>query len=66
MRKVYFVFGVFCLLATGCTSAQHTTDVVKPKYHRAPVTNKWVIDIPVGARHIRFLERKRTKVVKMT
>jgi hypothetical protein len=39
--------------------------VVKPRYHHvwAKKSNRYRIDIPIGNRHIRFLERKRTKEV---
>jgi hypothetical protein len=43
-----------------------TTKVVRPKYHKTgPKDHQWLVDIPVGARHIRFFERKRTQVVRM-
>ncbi len=66
MRRVFFVFIV--LIGAGmfsCGATQNTTSVVKPRYHHISATKRWRIDIPIGARHIRFLERKRTKIVKM-
>jgi hypothetical protein len=39
---------------------------VKPRTHKMWARgNRYVIDIPVGARHIRMFERKRTKIVRM-
>ncbi len=66
MRKVFFVLIV--LIGAGmlsCGSSQNTTAVLKPRYHHISATRRWRIDIPVGARHIRLLERKRTQIVKM-
>jgi hypothetical protein len=59
------------LFATLCTSmlfscASSGEKVVKPKTHKMWARgNRYVIDIPVGARHIRMFERKRTRMVKM-
>lgn len=58
-----------CLLAivffTSCKSSKGTK-AVKPKTHKVWARdNKYIIDIPVGARHIRLFERKRTKTVRM-
>jgi hypothetical protein len=40
--------------------------VVKPRTHKIfPRGNKYVIDIPVGTRHIQLFKRKRTKMVRM-
>jgi len=40
--------------------------VVKPRTHKMWAKgNRYVIDIPVGARHIRMFERKRTRMVRM-
>jgi hypothetical protein len=57
------MLGAACL--DSCRSTGHTTKVVKPRYHQTSAKNQWRIDIPVGARHIRLLERKKIKVVKM-
>ena len=66
MKKVFFVL----IVLTGgvllsCGSSQGTTKVLKPRYHNILPTKRWRIDIPIGARHIRLLERKRTQIVKM-
>jgi hypothetical protein len=40
--------------------------VLKPKYHKVWAKgNKYLIDIPVGTRHIHLFERRRTKTVSM-
>jgi alpha-tubulin suppressor-like RCC1 family protein len=55
---------VSSILLLGCSSSG--TKVVKPRGHKVWAKgNRYVIDIPVGNRHIRMLERKRTKVVRM-
>jgi hypothetical protein len=52
------------LLLLSCSSSG--TKVVKPRTHKMwSKGNKYVIDIPVGNRHIRMFERKRTKMVRM-
>jgi hypothetical protein len=63
MKRIITVF-LCSLLFTACASSGER--VVKPKTHKIwPAGNRYVIDIPVGARHIRFIERKRTKKVRM-
>lgn len=57
-----FIFLLILLLTQSCRSSE----VVKPKTHKVwPKGNKYVIDVPVGNRHIRLFERKRTKNVRM-
>jgi hypothetical protein len=52
------------LLLLSCASTGEK--VVKPRTHKMWAKgNRYVIDIPVGARHIRIFERKRTKMVRM-
>ena len=68
MKKVFPVFII--LLGLGmfsCSVFKHknSTAVVRPRYHMTSPKNRWLVDIPIGARHIRILERKRTKVVRM-
>ncbi len=66
MKKVFPLLMLLAtLLVVSCGSSKHTTAVVKPRYHHTWPTNRYRVDVPVGARHIRFLERKRTKVVQM-
>jgi hypothetical protein len=66
MKKVFRLWALLAISGlTSCSAVQRTTAVVKPRYHNTSPKNRWRIDIPVGARHIRFLERKRTKVVNM-
>ena len=66
MKKVSLLFVTLLGLEMfSCGTFQKTTPVVKPRYHHVWPTNRWRIDLPVGARHIRVLERKRTKIVKM-
>lgn len=51
-----------CLLVS-CRSSKNKTQVLRPKTHKIwPAGNKYVIDIPVGARHIRLLKRRTTKM----
>ena len=66
MRKVYFIFALFVAAGlSSCGSSKNTTEVVKPRYHHTWAKNRYRIDIPIGARHIRMFERKRTKTVNM-
>jgi hypothetical protein len=66
MRKVYFVFVILAAaIISSCGSSKGTTEVVKPRYHHTWAKNRYRIDIPIGARHIRMFERKRTKTVNM-
>ncbi|MCE2894297.1 MAG: hypothetical protein LW721_07645 [Flammeovirgaceae bacterium] len=59
------VFAVIAILLFSCGSSGGTK-VVKPRYHHVWARgNKYRIDIPIGSRHIRMFERKRTKTVRM-
>jgi hypothetical protein len=59
-----FIATVCTFLLLSCASSGEK--VVKPKTHKMWARgNRYVIDIPVGARHIRLFERKRTKMVRM-
>jgi len=52
------------LLLFSCASSGEK--VVRPRTHKMWARgNRYVIDIPVGARHIQLFERKRTKLVRM-
>jgi hypothetical protein len=63
MKRSIFVL-ISSLLLLCCSSSG--TKVVKPRTHKIWAKgNRYVIDIPVGNRHIRMLERKRTKIVRM-
>jgi outer membrane biogenesis lipoprotein LolB len=55
------------LILLSCSSSGSSKKVVKPRYHHvwAKKSNRYRVDIPIGNRHIRFLERKRTKAVVM-
>lgn len=62
LRLVIFFLGFVIL----CSCASSGEKVVKPRTHKMWAKgNKYVIDIPVGARHIQLFERKRTKTVRM-
>ncbi len=62
--KRLFIAMVSTLLLFSCASSGEK--VVKPKTHKMWARgNRYVIDIPLGARHIRLFERKRTKMVRM-
>ncbi len=63
MRILFVTISLLLLAACGSSKG---TNVVKPKTHKMWAKgNKYVIDIPVGARHIRLFERKRTRKVSM-
>ncbi|GIL21490.1 MAG: hypothetical protein BroJett042_00030 [Bacteroidota bacterium] len=56
------------LLVSGCSLLDKGKGqkVVKPRTHKVWAKgNRYLIDIPVGNRHIRMFERKRTKMVRM-
>ena len=55
-----------CFLLASCHGTNASKKVVKPRYHHVWAKgNKYRIDIPIGNRHIRLFQRKRTKAVKM-
>lgn len=60
-----FIFGIISmLLLSSCIGSGER--VVKPRTHKMWARgNRYVIDIPVGARHIRMIERKRTRMVRV-
>jgi hypothetical protein len=63
MRQVlpFFLLGAI-VMACGSSNQR----VVKPKTHKVWARgNRYLIDIPIGARHIHLVERKRTKLVRM-
>ncbi|NOS54995.1 MAG: hypothetical protein HOP37_01915 [Cyclobacteriaceae bacterium] len=56
---------ILLLLFSACASSSGKK-VVKPRYHHVWAKgNKYRIDIPIGNRHIRLLERKRIKATRM-
>ncbi|MBL7861760.1 MAG: hypothetical protein JNJ65_11410 [Cyclobacteriaceae bacterium] len=63
MKKVLpFLFVGALVMACGSSGQR----VVKPKTHKVWARgNRYLIDIPIGARHIHLVERKRTKLVRM-
>ncbi|HLZ17328.1 MAG TPA: hypothetical protein VKQ08_09825 [Cyclobacteriaceae bacterium] len=64
MRLLVLLLIVGC--SGSCASQKGGTKVLRPRYHKVWAKgNKYLIDIPVGARHIRLFERRRTKVVSM-
>ena len=66
MRRIYFLMVVIVELSiSSCGSSKGSTEVVKPRYHHTWAKNRYRIDIPIGARHIRMFERKRTRTVSM-
>ncbi|MCX8492409.1 MAG: hypothetical protein ORN54_15235 [Cyclobacteriaceae bacterium] len=57
---------IICLAFASCHSSGTSKKVVKPRYHNVWAKgNKYRIDIPIGNRHIRLLERKRVKTTRM-
>ncbi|MFM8911422.1 MAG: hypothetical protein ACKOE6_00710 [Flammeovirgaceae bacterium] len=57
---------LFGLLFTLLACSSSGKKVVKPRYHHVWAKgNKYRIDIPIGNRHIRMFQRKRTKAVSM-
>ncbi|MCA4895089.1 MAG: hypothetical protein ING84_08800 [Cytophagales bacterium] len=56
---------ILLLILASCASSS-SKKVVKPRYHHVWAKgNKYRIDIPIGNRHIRLLERKRVKATRM-
>ena len=63
MKRLFIAMVSTLLLFSRASSGEK---VVKPKTHKMWARgNRYVIDIPIGARHIRLFERKRTKMVRM-
>ncbi len=63
MRLLIFLLLMFSVCS--CRSMKGTK-VTKPKTHKIGAKgNKYLIDIPVGVRHIHLFERRRTKTVRM-
>ncbi|MCA4900123.1 MAG: hypothetical protein ACK514_14770 [Bacteroidota bacterium] len=59
-------FILFIVFAFACVACSSGKKVVKPRYHHVWAKgNKYRIDIPIGNRHIRMFQRKRTKAVSM-
>ncbi|MBI3221256.1 MAG: hypothetical protein HYZ44_17230 [Bacteroidetes bacterium] len=64
MKKLFWI--ALVVLLFGCGSSNSSKKVVKPRYHHVWAKgNKYRIDIPIGNRHIRLFQRKRTKAVNM-
>lgn len=62
MKKILLV--AFCLLLFSCASSGER--VVKPRTHKMWAKgHRYVIDIPVGVRHIHLFERKRTRMMRV-
>ncbi|MFM8850935.1 MAG: hypothetical protein ACKOE5_11125 [Cytophagales bacterium] len=62
MRFLFLI--VFIVACVACSSS--SKKVIKPRYHHVWAKgNKYRIDIPIGNRHIRMFQRKRTKAVSM-
>jgi len=60
------ILSILILGISSCKSSHGNTKVLKPKYHKVWAKgNKYLIDIPVGTRHIHLFERRRTKTVSM-
>src|SRR6185369_7205627 len=60
------ILSILILGIGSCKSSKGNTKVLKPKYHKVWAKgNKYLIDIPVGTRHIHLFERRRTKAVTM-
>ncbi len=61
-----FALLVLSLGLNACGSSKSNTKVLRPKYHKVWAKgHKYVIDIPVGVRHIHLFERRRTRMVSM-
>jgi hypothetical protein len=63
-----FVLLLLITLVSGCGlfDKGRGQKVVKPRTHKVWAKgNRYRIDIPIGNRHIRMFERKRTKMVRM-
>jgi hypothetical protein len=59
------LFAILAILLFSC-SATSSKKVMKPRYHHVWARgNKYRIDIPIGNRHLRMFERKRTKAIRM-
>ncbi|MFM9839419.1 MAG: hypothetical protein ACKVOQ_14215 [Cyclobacteriaceae bacterium] len=65
MKQLFIILLVVLFALPSCSSSSSSKKVVKPRYHHvwAKKSNRYRIDIPIGNRHIRFLERKRTKMM---
>jgi hypothetical protein len=64
MRLIALIIILVCI--SSCSSSKGGTKVLRPKYHKVWAKgNKYLIDIPVGVRHIHLFERRRTKIVTM-
>jgi len=63
MRLAIFIL---CAVSVASCRMFTGTKVLKPKTHKVWAKgNKYLIDIPIGARHLHLFERKRTKTVRM-
>ncbi len=66
MKKLFWISLIVLLSGCGSSKATSSKKVVKPRYHHVWAKgNKYRIDIPIGNRHIRLFQRKRTKAVNM-
>jgi hypothetical protein len=68
MKRGFFVL-LIIITASSCSlfdKGQQSQKVVKPRTHKVWAKgNRYRIDIPIGNRHIRMFERKRTRMVRM-
>lgn len=63
MKNIVLIL-VCSLLLLSCASSGER--VVKPRTHKMWAKgHRYVIDIPVGVRHIHLFERKRTKMMRV-
>ncbi|MBS1949942.1 MAG: hypothetical protein OJF59_002417 [Cytophagales bacterium] len=61
MLRIVFLI-LLAVLLTSCHSSKTSTKVLRPKTHNVwPAGNKYLIDIPVGVRHIHLFKRRTTK-----
>lgn len=66
MRLLYLFALITVVSSCSIFKKGDGASVVKPRTHKVWAKgNRYVIDIPVGNRHIRIIERKRTKKVRM-
>ncbi|HCZ36825.1 MAG TPA: hypothetical protein DHV26_12965 [Cytophagales bacterium] len=68
MKRGFFIL-LITILVSSCSlfdKSKQSQKVVKPRTHKVWAKgNRYRIDIPIGNRHIRMFERKRTKMVRM-
>jgi|GEM_PF-867744 hypothetical protein len=74
LSSQYHLIGIFIrwlllltlLVVSGCSSAKHTVEVAKPRYHKTWYKkHTWHKKIAVGRARVRWFERQGVKKVKM-